>query len=149
MQHALLPSVPKKLLGIASSINNDASIPLRVPEATTGFLHRLGKQCDHSTKPLGRFLLLVPTSQLVDQIIHTVLPADFNAIRDELERLQYEKEHAVANQDWEHAVVLRDRADPLKDRLRQLCRDALEVKPDHVLLAIRNLGFECPITVAE
>lgn len=149
MQHASLSSVPRMLLRVASSINDDAFIPLRVPAPTIAFLHRLGKQCDHSTKPLGRFLLLVPCSQLVNQIIRSMLPGEFQELRAELECLHQAKEDAVAKQEWKQAAVLRDQMDSLKDRLRQMCQDVvIDIQPDHVLGAISNLGFDQTVELA-
>jgi len=130
------------LLRVASSINEDTTLPLRVPVLTISFLRRLGSQCDHSTKPLGRFLLLVPCSRLVDEISRILLPREFQELRAELERLQVLKEEAVANQEWQRAGALRDQTDALKDRLRQLGEgNAIDVQPNHVLQAIGNLGF--------
>jgi hypothetical protein len=142
MQHAPLLSVPRMLLRVASSINEDTTLPLRVPDLTISFLRRLCSQCDHSTKPLGRFLLLVPCSRLVDEIIRILLPKELQDLRAELERLQVTKEEAVANQEWQRAAALRDQADLLKDRLRQMGQvNAIDVQPDHVVQAIANLGF--------
>src|SRR5579872_4061627 len=111
MQHAPLYSVPRMLLQVASSINDDTSLPLRVPDSTINFLHELGKQCNHSTKPLGRFLLTVRCSQLADQVIRLVLPEEFFKLRMELQDVQCTKEEAVAQYDWKRAAALRDRAD--------------------------------------
>jgi hypothetical protein len=130
------------LLQVASSISEDTTLPLRVPDLTISFLRRLGSQCDHSTKPLGRFLLLVRCSRLVDEIIRILLPKEFQDLRAELERLQMTKEEAVANQEWQRAVALRDQTDLLRDQLRQMGQlNALDVQPEHVVQAIANLGF--------
>ena len=142
VQHAPLYSVPPKLLRAASLIIEDSTLPLRVPIATNDFLHRLGRQCDHSTKPLGRFLLLVSSSRLSEEIIRILLPREFQELRTETQRLQLEKQDAFANQEWHRAATLRDQTDLLKDQLRQMGRDVvIEVQPDHVLQAIANLGF--------
>jgi hypothetical protein len=138
------------LLRLASSLNDDATLPLRVTVATSEFLHRLGRQCDHSTKPLGRFLLLVSRSRLSDEIVRILLPREFQELHAELERLQIAKEVAVANQEWDRAVALRDQGVVLKDRLRQLGPDtAIEVQPEHVLQAIANLGFNEAVDLNE
>ncbi len=152
MKHAWLRSVPAMLIEAASAINDDDLLPLRVPASTFAFLYRLGKQCDHSTKPLARFLLRVHRSQLVEEIIRGLLPAEHSsalgALRAELEPLQREKEEAVANQDWEHARAVRDKTEPLKDRIRQKCKEAfIPVQPDDRLQAISRLGFDQPIIV--
>jgi hypothetical protein len=139
MQHAPLFSVPRMLLRVASSINEDTTLPLRVPVLTISFLRRLGSQCDHSTKPLGRFLLLVPCSRLVDELARILLPGEFQELRAELKRLQVLKEDAIANEEWQQAVALRDQTDSLKDRLFQV--EEIEVQPDHIVQAISNLGF--------
>lgn len=142
MPHAPLSSVPQMLLRVASSINEDTTLPLRVPILTVGFLRRLGRQCDHSTKPLGRFLLLVTCSRLVDEIIRILLPREIQKLRAELERLQMAKEEAVVNQEWQQAVALRDQSHLLKDRLRQMGQvNAIDVQPEHVVQAIGRLGF--------
>jgi hypothetical protein len=130
------------LLRVASSINEDTTLPLRVSVLTVSFLQRLSRQCDHSTKPLGRFLLLIPCSRMVDEIIRIVLPGEFQELRAESERLQVLKEEAVANQEWQRAAALRDQTDSLKSRLRQIGQgNAIDVQPEHVLQAIANLGF--------
>ena len=43
-------------------------------------------------------------------------PPDLKEIDDEVERLNKEKEEAVANQDFEKAAALRDQADKLKKK---------------------------------
>jgi UvrB/uvrC motif. len=131
------------LLQVASSINEDTTQPLRVPVLTIRFLHLLGRQCDHSTKPLGRFLLLIPHSRLVDEIGRLLLPSEFWESRAERERLQRLKEEAVANQEWERAAAIRDQGYSLLDRLRQMSEgNTIDVQPDHILQAIANLGFD-------
>src|SRR5271168_5412290 len=84
MQGAPLTSVLRMLLRVATSINEDPCLPVRVPDSTIAFLHRLGEHCDHSTKPLGRFLALFSRSQLGDEIIRSLLPAEFRGLREEL-----------------------------------------------------------------
>jgi hypothetical protein len=142
MRHAPLSSVPQKLLRVASTINEDATLPLRVPVLTISFLRRLSSLCDHSAKPLGRFLLQVRCSHLVDEIIRILLPREFQELRAELERLQVKKEESVANQEWPRAIALRDQTDLLKNRLCQMGQaNAIDVQPDHIVQAIANLGF--------
>ena len=43
-------------------------------------------------------------------------PPDLKEIDDEVERLNKEKEEAVANQDFEKAAALRDQADKLRKK---------------------------------
>src|SRR4051812_33047138 len=117
VQHVPLHSVPRMLLRVASSINEDATFPLRVPIATISFLHSLGSQCNHSAKPLGRFLLLISCSRLSEEIFRILLPHEIQELRAELERLRIAKESAVANQEWHLAITLRDQQASLKDRL--------------------------------
>ncbi len=50
-------------------------------------------------------------------------PPDLKEIDDEVERLNKEKEEAVANQDFEKAASLRDQADKLKKKKQQITRD--------------------------
>jgi len=50
-------------------------------------------------------------------------PPDLKEIDEEVERLNREKEEAVANQDFEKAASLRDRADKLKKKKQQITRD--------------------------
>jgi ATP-dependent Clp protease ATP-binding subunit ClpC len=50
-------------------------------------------------------------------------PPDLKEIDDEVERLNKEKEEAVANQDFEKAAALRDQADKLKKKKQQMTRD--------------------------
>ena len=45
-----------------------------------------------------------------------VRPPDLKELEDEIERLNQEKEEAVANQDFEKAAPLRDQADKLKKK---------------------------------
>ena len=98
-----LPSVLKMLLRAASRIQDYDLLRLQVPVPTFLFLHRLAKQCDHSAKPLGRFLALISASQLAEEVIRSLLPAEYEDIRAKMERLQCEKEVAIGHQDWEHA----------------------------------------------
>jgi hypothetical protein len=145
MSHVPLPSVPEKLLRCASSIHEDAFIPASVPVETFAFLHKLGTRCDHSEKPLGRFLLLVRASQLKDAVLQIVLPSGYHKLREELEGRQREKEEAVANEEYARARELRDATDAIKSRMSQFPTSITEIKPDHVLQAIANLGFDEPI----
>ncbi len=50
-------------------------------------------------------------------------PPDLKEIDDDVERLNKEKEEAVANQDFEKAAALRDQADKLKKKKEQITRD--------------------------
>jgi ATP-dependent Clp protease ATP-binding subunit ClpC len=50
-------------------------------------------------------------------------PPDLKEIDEEVERLNKEKEEAVANQDFERAAGLRDQADKLKKKKQQITRD--------------------------
>jgi len=50
-------------------------------------------------------------------------PPDLKEIDEEVERLNKEKEEAVANQDFEKAAALRDQADKLKKKKQQMTRD--------------------------
>src|SRR5262245_38641026 len=50
-------------------------------------------------------------------------PPDLKEIDDEVERLNKEKEEAVANQDFEKAASLRDQADKLKRKKQQITRE--------------------------
>jgi len=50
-------------------------------------------------------------------------PPDLKEIDEEVERLNKEKEEAVANQDFEKAASLRDQADKLKKKKHQITRD--------------------------
>jgi hypothetical protein len=143
MQHATLSTPPRTLLRVASSINDDALLPLRVPAPTIAFLHLLGKQCEHSTKPLGSFLLRVQSSQLADEIIRIVSPAELQTLRAEIKCLERAQEKVAADQEWNQAADLRDQVRPLKDRLRLKCQNVvIDVQPDHILRAIASLGFD-------
>ncbi|HEX3998256.1 MAG TPA: ATP-dependent Clp protease ATP-binding subunit [Pirellulales bacterium] len=50
-------------------------------------------------------------------------PPDLKEIDDEVDRLNKEKEEAVANQDFEKAAALRDQADKLKKKKQSITRD--------------------------
>ena len=50
-------------------------------------------------------------------------PPDLKEIDEEVEKLNKEKEEAVANQDFEKAAALRDQADKLKKKKQQITRD--------------------------
>ncbi len=50
-------------------------------------------------------------------------PPDLKEIDSEVERLNKEKEEAVANQDFERAAALRDQADKLKKKKQNITRD--------------------------
>lgn len=57
-------------------------------------------------------------------------PPDLKEIDDEVERLNKEKEEAVANQDFEKAASLRDQADKLRKKKEQITRDWREKSRD-------------------
>jgi ATP-dependent Clp protease ATP-binding subunit ClpC len=57
-------------------------------------------------------------------------PPDLKEIDDEVERLNKEKEEAVANQDFEKAASLRDQADKLRKKKDQITRDWREKSRD-------------------
>jgi ATP-dependent Clp protease ATP-binding subunit ClpC len=50
-------------------------------------------------------------------------PPDLKSLDEDVERLNKEKEEAVANQDFEKAAALRDQADKLKKKKEQITRD--------------------------
>jgi ATP-dependent Clp protease ATP-binding subunit ClpC len=49
--------------------------------------------------------------------------ADLKELEEEIERLNVEKEEAVANQDFEKAAGLRDQADKLKKKKESITRE--------------------------
>jgi len=147
MGHAPLPSVPKTLLRFASLVNDDASIPSHLPSETTDFLHRLGTECDHSVKPLGRFLLLMRASDLVDEVMRILTPAKFCELRKELERTRCEMEGAVASEAWERVPALKAKTDGVREQLLRFRPENREVRPAHVLKVLENLGYDQPIAV--
>ena len=120
---------------------------LQVPAPLFLFLHCLARHCDRSAKPLGKFLARISASQLADEIVRDLLPAEFSEVRSELERLQAEKEAAVANAEFQHAAALRDQTDLLKRRVQQACPNAIDIQPDHFVQAIARLGYDQPITI--
>ncbi len=95
MEHVPLPSVPKRLLQAASAIQEDPTIPATVPAETFAFLHRLGTHGDHSSKPLGQFLLTTLPSQFTDSLLRVILPNDYHELRDELEERQRGPHHEL------------------------------------------------------
>ena len=135
------------LLRFASSINQDDLIPLYVPETTIAFLRRLGQQCDHSSKPLGRFLLGIRSTQLADAVIAIVLPQEFNDLRVKIDHVQREKENAVASMQWESAKELKRQGNLLKDLIHERWPKSTELEPAHITRAISHLGFQDPIIV--
>ncbi|MFL5242361.1 MAG: hypothetical protein ACJ8FY_09660 [Gemmataceae bacterium] len=134
------------LLKCAASINDEPLIPLRVAPPTLAFLQRLGEKCDDSTKPLSRFLLLVRPAQLVNEILGRLLPAELKRILAEIEKVKLQKEKAVADQEWDLAIVLRDQQRLLKDRLAEVGQNVVDVQPEEVLQAIYSLGYDQPIS---
>jgi len=50
-------------------------------------------------------------------------PPDLKEIDEEVERLNREKDEAVANQDFEQAAALRDQADQLREKKKKMTRD--------------------------
>ena len=81
MEYEPLPSVAKMLLRAASRLQDNELLPLQVPAPTIGFLYRLAKQCDHSAKPLGRFLALISASQLAEEIVRVLVCDEFKDVR--------------------------------------------------------------------
>ena len=59
-------------------------------------------------------------------------PPDLKEIDDQIERLNQDKEEAVANQDFERAAALRDQADKLKKRKEQTNREWRERSHENV-----------------
>ncbi|HUE69459.1 MAG TPA: hypothetical protein VMP01_01110 [Pirellulaceae bacterium] len=138
---------PKKLLNAASRLNDDPLTPLHVPPLTIAFLHKLGRHCDHSSKPLGRFLLRIGLQQLIDQIARALLPPKYWELDTEIDRLNQKKELACIEQDWARACQARDQANALKDRLRQMAENVIDVQPDHFVRALSDLGFDQPLPI--
>ncbi len=147
MQHTRLHSTQRMLFRCAHSLHEDALIPASFPVETFQFLHRLRRQCDHSSKPLGRFLLLISQTQFEDAILRVVLSSDYNELRNELEERQREKVDAAANEDFDLAITLRDATDAIKLRLSRFATSTIEIQPDHVLQAIADLGFDESIII--
>ena len=50
-------------------------------------------------------------------------PPDLKELDDQIERLNQDKEEAVANQDFERAAALRDQADKLKKKKETINRE--------------------------
>ena len=134
------------LLDAASRLNDYPLRPLHVPPLTIAFLHKLGHQCDHWSKPLGLFLLRIHSQQLTDQIARALLPSEYWELNTAIDRLDQEKELACIDQDWTRACQARDQANALKDRLRQMAKDVIDVQPDHIVRALKDLGFDQPLS---
>jgi hypothetical protein len=73
------------------------------------------------------------------------LPAELKRILADIEQLECQKEKAVADQEWDQAMVLRDQQRLLKDRLPQVGQNVIDIQPDDVLQAIYSLGYDQPI----
>ena len=59
-------------------------------------------------------------------------PPDLKEIDEDIERLNKEKEDAVANQDFEKAASLRDQADKLRKKKEQIKREWRELSLIHI-----------------
>src|SRR5258708_23835886 len=82
---------------------------------------------------------------MVDEILSRLLPAELKRILAEIDELESQKEKAVADQEWDQAMVLRDQQRLLKDRLPQVGQNVIDVQPDDVLPAIYSLRYDQPI----
>ncbi len=142
-----LSLIPTMLLDCATSLNNDDSMPVRVPATTFAFLHQLGQECDNIEKPLARFLDRVTKSQLTESILVSVLPHEYRAIRDELDRIQLEMEECVANHDFEGAATFLKQQKVLKQKLIESTGGPVAVETDHIRQALADLGYDRAISV--
>ena len=68
-----------------------------------------------------------------------------NRLTQEVERLNKEKEEAVANQDFEKAASLRDQADKLKKKKETITREFALLKVKHTPSALTKIKKMLPI----
>ncbi len=84
-------------------------------------------------------------------ILVKLFPTEFSAIREELDRCNHEKKDAVINQNFERAAailketVALQRA-ALKPKLLEMGKESVVIEPDHILIALADLGYDGPIT---
>ena len=114
---------------------------LMVAVMTIAWLHRLNRASCHQGHPLHWFLLGIVDDDLVDTLLHVVLPPEAIAARERLQRLWDEQSEATQNQEFLRAAALRDEIVTLRDELRSACPQAIEIQPRQVMEAFRRLGY--------
>ncbi len=135
------------LIDCASSLNDDDSLPVRVPAPTFAYLHWLAQECTNRDKPLARFLHNLLPSALADAILRAVLPQDCHKIRAELDRLQHEKEQCVQKRDFDSAAASLKRQNVLRGELLELVGEPVIIEPEHIRKALAQLGYDQPVPV--
>ncbi len=142
MRHSPLPTIPNVLFGCITSLHDDDLLPVTVPAPTREFVHRLAKQCDHSSKPLAKFLVGITASQLTDSVLRIVAGQQYHSICREYELLGQPLSDAVAECEWGRCVSIRTEREKLKSQLRQLSQDPWELRPGDIVRALAKLGFD-------
>ncbi|NUQ64480.1 MAG: hypothetical protein HUU20_18600 [Pirellulales bacterium] len=130
-----------KLLRAVTSIHEDRFVSVRFPVLSIAWLHRVNRICNRRGHPLHWFLMGIIDGDLVETVLHVVLPPAATSIRDRLHQLWDEQREASGNHEFLRAAALRDEIVSLREELRNLCPEPIEIQPEHVMEAIRRLGY--------
>lgn len=130
-----------KLLRAVTCIHKERFVAVRFPVMTIAWLHRLNRASSHQGHPLHWFLLGIVDDDLVDTLLHVVLPPEAIAARERLQRLWDEQSEATHDQEFLRAAALRDEIVTLRDELRRVCPRAIEIQPGQVMEAFRRMGY--------
>lgn len=133
------------LLRALTGITTRSLLPINVTDESKRFAESLLPFCDAPEKPLFNLLFEGSHGRLDDALVHAAVPivrlAPLVRLRDTHEALQLRKEAALRDQDFELArQCLTEQSDVLAE-IARLEPKRIDLMPQHVIGAIRLLGY--------
>ena len=119
-KHALT-AVDARLADNSISLEDKADMVLAAAYKSGIDLYTVDELCVTLTEAVARMATDYPQNRV--RLKAMTRPPDLKELDEEVERLNKEKEEAVANQDFEKAAQLRDSADKLKKKKQNLTKD--------------------------
>ena len=135
----------KSLLDAASGLHDDEHLSISASPDTFLPLHRLINECT-DTHPLHRFLVIASDEwKLRDALIALLLPEPAVGALERIRELRDQQGLAIESQDFHLAAAIRDEIHAIWAELPNQTGCDLTLTIEHVLTAIRKLGYTGPL----
>lgn len=136
----------KSIFETLESVKSDELTPATISPETTAFVYALAKKYYGDENIFSNFILRLPHDalklELLNQIVPDSLKKNIKTLREDHEQLAAQKEKEIENEDFQAAANCRDKQEEIADEITKLVGGKLVIEPDHLINAIRLLGFE-------
>lgn len=133
------------LLRALAKLETRSLLPINIASETKRYAESLLPMCNTPEKPLFNILTEGSHGRLDDALLHSAVPsgrlAPLIRLRDEYESLQLQKEAACHDQDYERAKQCRTKQGDVLSEIARLEPKSIDLTPQHLINAIRLLGY--------